>query len=266
MKFDIIITASHIPTHPSIYMIKRTIKSLRYINYQGKKRVSVYLAHDYSNKNKYLVYIENLKLYCKEYNNKLGSFKLIIVQRKSHGNLVGNIRNALKYVENEYLLIIQHDFPFCKNFKISTILQDMEENKMLKHIRFNKRSNYERACDKDPVKFWNLYNIREKNNYISTLCWSDNNHLTRKSYYENTVMKKSKDGGAMEDFLNKKKKNRSIETHYGTYIFGEIGETKYINHMDGRNTWRIKKEIATIITIAMTTIAMTTVLLFYLIF
>ena len=36
--------------------------------------------------------------------------------------------------------------------------------------------------------------------------------------------KNTKDGTAMEHFLNK---NRSIETHYGTYVFGEIGETKY---------------------------------------
>lgn len=76
MTFDIIITASYIPTHPSIFMIKRVIESLRYINYNGKKTISVYLAHDYSIKKKYLAYIENLKLYCKEYNNKLGLFKL----------------------------------------------------------------------------------------------------------------------------------------------------------------------------------------------
>ena len=49
MSFDIIVTASYIPSHPSIKLIKKAIYSLHYLNYKGPKKVNVILAHDYSN-------------------------------------------------------------------------------------------------------------------------------------------------------------------------------------------------------------------------
>lgn len=231
IKFNIIVTASYIPKHPSTTMICKTIKSLSYINYQGPKKINVYLAHDFSNEMKYMEYLNKLEQYCIEYNDINKSFNLKVIIRKSHGHLVGNVRNALKYVDSEYLLIIQHDLPFCKHFIINEVLQDMEENSELKHIRFNKRKNYELGWDIDNVNYWNNYNVRGRKNYISTLCWSDNNHLTRKSYYNDIIMNKCKDGGPMERFLNE---INTKQSHLGTYVFGEIGEKKYIKHLDGR--------------------------------
>ena len=238
IPFDIIITASHIPSHPSTYLITTTIESLKYINYNGTEKINVYLSHDFSDNINYINYIDNLKKYCKNFNKNTLLFNLIIIKKDTHGNLVGNIRNCLKYVNNEYLLIIQHDFPFCKNFKIENILKDMIKYPMLKHIRFNKRNNFKQNWDFDKINYFNNYNIKANNNYISTTCWSDNNHLTRKSYYDNFIMKISEDGESMEFFLkkiNKKKKINGNFLLYGTYIYGKIGETKYINHLDGKN-------------------------------
>jgi len=136
---------------------------------------------------------------------------------------------------------MQHDLPFCKSFDINSILEDMETYPQLKHIRFNKRHNKMLGWDIDKIGFWNNYNIKGNHNYISTLCWSDNSHLTRLSYYKNFVMKNCSDksllpsnrtgGHCMENYLNK---HRNIENHYGTYVYGTIDESKYIIHIDGR--------------------------------
>ena len=231
MSFDIIVTASYIPSHPSIKLIKKTIYSLHYLNYKGPKKVNVILAHDYSNNPNYFIYLYNLEKFVKIYNNSNPYFNLIIVTRKDHGHLAGNVRNALKYTKNEYLLIIQHDFPFCKNFNINSILQDMNKFPELKHVRFNKRKNIMKAWDIDKSNFWNNFNVKGNHNYISTMCWSDNNHLTRKSYYNNIIMKASPNGTAMEWNLNN---NRNLKNHLGTYVYGVLGESKYIEHIDGR--------------------------------
>ena len=58
----IIITASVIPSHPDIKMIKETMKSLDLINHKNSK---IILAHDYSNEEKYKKYLKNLENYVK---------------------------------------------------------------------------------------------------------------------------------------------------------------------------------------------------------
>ena len=247
ISFDVIVTASLIPSHPSIKTIRQTIESLHFLNYRGSQRINVFLAHDFASDPKYEQYFKNLERYCKQYNTT-SLFHLIVVRRKTHGHLVGNVRNALTHTTQEYLLIIQHDFPFCKHFDIHTVLQDMEERPELKHVRFNKRKNYKGKWDADDRLCWNNHNVRGKNHYISTLCWSDNNHLTRKSYYDNTVMQKSKDGGAMEHYMNG-------NVHYGTYVFGTIGESKYIHHTDGREVVAQVAKVVAVVAVVAATIA-----------
>jgi len=248
INFEIIITASLIRSHPSISFIKQTIESLQHIGYTGDKKIKVLLAHDVNKNNRliegrYKKYLDNLKEYCNNYNKSNYKFELCIIIRETHGHLVGNIRNALKYITSKYILIIQHDLPFCRNFKINSILEDMETYPKLKHIRFNKRKNRKVCADGpeyDKINLWNNYNIKGNNNYISTIAWSDNNHLTRTNYYNEFVMKKSKDGGnryqTMEGYLDIRIKNKSsIDYHYGTYIYGNINEKAYINHVSRCN-------------------------------
>jgi len=85
IDFNIIMTASYIPSHPSIEIIKETIESLKHINYKGIKKIKVILAHDYSIENNYNKYFDNLELYCKEY-NKNNNLQLQIIKRENHGH------------------------------------------------------------------------------------------------------------------------------------------------------------------------------------
>jgi len=229
-KYDnlltIIITASFIPSHPSISLIKETIESLSYLNYPNDTKII--LAHDFDNDNNYNKYLENLNNYIKSFSN------IEITKCKKHGHLVGNIRNALSGVNSKYILVVQHDLPFIKEVDIQKVIEDMDENLNIKHVRFNKRENIKKGFD----KLNNLFGLqlKKKYTYTRTPAWSDNNHLCLTSYYNDIVLKECKDGGPMEETLHGK--NKDIKSHhkYGTYIFGPLGQEKIIKHTDGKNT------------------------------
>jgi GTP:adenosylcobinamide-phosphate guanylyltransferase len=223
----IIITASFIPSHPSISLIKETIESLQYLNYPSDTRII--LAHDFNNDNNYNKYLENLNNYIKPFSN------IEITKCKKHGHLVGNIRNALSNVNSKYILVIQHDLPFIKDFNIHKVIEDMDENPDIKHVRFNKRENIKKGFD----ALNNLFGLqlKQKNyTYTRTPAWSDNNHLCLTSYYNDIILKECKDGGCMENILQGKIKDIKKHQKYGTYIFGPLGNEPVIKHTDGRNT------------------------------
>ena len=226
-SLTIIITASFIPTHPSIKIIQETIESLQLINVPPNTKII--LAHDYSNNKNYIKYLNRLKKYINLYSN------IKIVTRQKHGHLVGNIRNALKYVKSKYILVIQHDLPFIRNFNVANVISDMEENRRIKHVRFNKRNNIKKKTDARNELFG--LQVKQSNyTYTRTPGWSDNNHLCLTSYYNDIIMKECKDGGAMEDTLFNKSVDKKTHRRYGTYLFGELNHPPIINHTDGRKT------------------------------
>ena len=231
-SLTIIITASFIPTHPSIRIIQQTIESLKLINMPSDTKII--LAHDYSKNPKYLEYLQNLTEYIKPYSN------IVIVQRNSHGHLTGNIRNSLKYVNSKYILLVQHDFPFIRNFNIENVINDMEENPMIKHVRFNKRNNVKRRWDAQN----NLFGLHVKQSnytYTRTPAWSDNNHICLTSYYNNIIMKECPDGCAMEKKLKSQARGPKWHKKFGTYMFGEVNNPAVIKHTDGRRSKPIKE-------------------------
>lgn len=221
----IIITASFIPSHPGIELIKETIDSLQLINMPPDN--VIILAHDYNNNINYIKYLEKLNDYINPYSN------IKIIKRNDHGHLTGNIRNALQYVNSKYILVIQHDLPFIKMFDIQKVIYDMEENNKIKHVRFNTRKNIKVGFDGINDLFG--LQIKQNNyNYTRTPGWSDQNHLCLTSYYNDIVMKECLDGKYMESQLHGKNKNEEIHNKYGTYLFGELNHPAVIKHTDGR--------------------------------
>ena len=226
---NVIITASCIPSHPSIQFIRQTIQSLKLMNLPPYTRII--LAHDHDGKERiqYIKYLEKLSAYIKPFPN------IQIVKRKTNGHLTGNIRNALKYVNSKYILVVQHDLPFIKAFDIQKVIQDMEENNLIKHVRFNHRENVKENFD----GINNLFGrqVRQTNyTYTRTPGWSDRNHICLKSYYTNVVMKECPDGAFMEQKLQGKITNTWRHDKYGTYLFGELEHEPMIKHTDGRNS------------------------------
>ena len=225
-EYSVIITASAIRSHPSIDFIKCAIESLKHIHMD--KDTPVILAHDYSEDSRFIKYIENLNQYIADKKN------IQIVVRNSHGHLTGNVRNAFNYIATDYVLIIQHDLPFVRDFEIEKVIDDMKHTAELKHIRFNKRANIKAVSD----ALNDLFGKKIKSHnytYTRTPSWSDNNHLCSSEYYRDVILKECKDGKPMESYLIEKSTTEEIHNHYGTYIFDEIDKPAYIKHIDGAN-------------------------------
>jgi len=226
----VIVTASFIKSHPSIEFIKCTLESLKYAHLP--LCTPIILAHDYSDDEKYKEYLTNLE----DYISDKPTMKLVV--RDSFGALVGNIRNAFKYVTTEYVLVIQHDLPFIRDFNLKKVIEDMKHNPELKHVRFNKRITRKTA--------WNSVNdlfgkqVQSVNyTYTRTPAWIDNNHICSSKYYRTIILKESPDGTAMETVEMGKSFDEESHKKYGTYIFGKVNEKAYIRHTDGRNRMRV---------------------------
>lgn len=244
-KLTIIITASYVPSHPDTRHIDGVMDSLKLLNYPEDTRII--LAHDYPHDSSTLsAYFE----YYGKLNFKYGD-TCIITMLDRHKHLTGSIRNAFKYVDSEYVLLVQHDFPFIKNVDLTSVMNDMDNNPQLKHVRFNKRNTIQTAGDwltaDRELNVFNTFSIRGVNNYVSTFCWSDNNHISPSSYYRDIVLAEVRDGMPMENHLyqelrkiaeNKNATSQDIEQafkKYGNFIYGELNEEAYLYHSDGRN-------------------------------
>jgi hypothetical protein len=230
-KYSIIITASLITSHPSIEFIKCVIESLKYIHMD--KDTPIIIAHDYSTDSRFKEYITNLNKYILDYKN------INIVIRNSHGHLTGNVRNAFNFINTKYVLIIQHDLPFIRDFEIGKVIEDMEKKPELKHIRFNKRTNKKVASDALNDLFGKQI-VSKNYTYTRTPSWSDQNHLCRSEYYRDIILKECDDGKFMESYLITKSQTEEIHNKYGTYIFGKLNEPAYIKHIDGRNNLHVE--------------------------
>lgn len=224
-SYSVIITASSVISHPSIEFIKCTIESLKHIHITNN--TPIILAHDDSDDLRYKEYLKRLREYISDKQN----IKIII--RKPHGGLSENIRNALKYINTKYILIVQHDFPFIRDIEIENIIEDMESNPELKYVRFNKRANIKFSSN----AINNLFGKELKSHnytYTRTPSWSDNNHLCKTNYYRNLILKGCK-RNCMESRLMFKQKTEKDHRKYGAYLLGKKNEPAYIYHTDGHS-------------------------------
>ena len=234
MSYSVIITASYIPSHPSIEFIKRVLDSLKYVNLADD--TLIVLAHDYNDSSAYQTYLENLSVYvsvCELFSTHFDKPNIKLLVRENHGCLTGNIRNAMLHINSDYVLIVQHDLPFVQEFNISEVIEDMQTNTELKHVRFNKRANIKFGFDSINDLFGDQFKAKNYT-YTKTPGWSDNNHIALASYYREIVLKECSDGTFMENTLQGKITDETAHKKYGTYLFGPINHPEYITHTDGR--------------------------------
>lgn len=241
---NVIITTSPSPFHPDTKFIDEVIDSLSLINLPKKHKIIIAMdgLKDGGHLEKYKQYRFNIK---KKYGNK-ENFILSAIVTKQNG-LTGNIRHALNHATSENVLIIQHDLPFTREFDIQKVLEDFKNNEDIKHLRFNKRDNNEEGCDEVTKGLsLNLFGVKiigDHYTYISTPCWSDNNHLTTLTYYNDIILNECRDSESMEliifpkltnDVYNKNDEKITLNAHkkYGTYLFDDIGSKPYIKHTD----------------------------------
>jgi hypothetical protein len=262
IDLTVIITASYLKSHPSIRFIQQVLESLRYLNL-SKENTKVILTHDNINnislnkksfidaktlkqdeikKENYNEYLANIEKYCSD----ILPYKSKILINEEWGCITTSIYNSLQYVETKYMLILQQDIAFVQEVPIYPLIELMENNPQVKHLRYNVRQNLPIWNNFDGYKKDDAFLFKEVIFDGIPLCytpaWSDQSHIVTKEYYEKIILPDCSDenGVLQKDFMEHIINPLCHKDHerYGTYIYGAYGIEKTTDHIDGRETGR----------------------------
>jgi hypothetical protein len=239
---SIIITTSLIPTHPSLDMINTTIQSI-YKHLHGlSPSAPLFIACDglkesalESDRTRFEAYVQNLK------DSYHGPHETILVGSHSLG-ILGNVKQAMDLVDTEFVYVIQHDMPFIQPIEHALVIKTMKEYPdVMRLVRFNKSKNRPWRLRNRTDFVWDEETpVNHVNgiHFCKTLKWSDNNHLTRKSYYDEiyplfgNILSRPMEGKMMTITLT----TNNTNTRWATFLYGDRYTGPYIGHLDGRGT------------------------------
>lgn len=241
----VIVTCHPVTSHPSASMIMQTLESL--YNIVGIEPLNCIIAHDgvrllarAKERKRYKEYFKNLTSELENKSSSVDSF--FIVRKRTRSHLTGNLKNAIKYVKTEFILVVQHDLMFIKSIDLDPYLTLMRLNPDIKHLRFNVRSNTKHGWDAGDTERFDFFGeVPVKPSICKTLAWSDQNHLARTDYYRKIVFPLvGKLRTFPESVLNQ---ISTMETHslLGTFLAGPFGDDAAITHLDGSNSDKIQE-------------------------
>lgn len=244
-KLTIITTTSPIPSNPDPTILVRSLDSFmtvpgfkdcpKIIVFDGVPKYNLHLSNDYE---QYKKNVQKLT----ETHPSFQNTQLVFC--KEHRHLALSLKEAMKHVKTPYVFVHQHDFKLIKPIDAVGIIRSMEENPLLKHIRLP-RHQVKQTC-------WDFVvdeNI-EGPCYVPlcrTYGWSDNDHFTLKSYYDDFIFPKIKNKRPMEVVINPimrkiTKQNPALHHQFGTYLYGKYGDGRCIIHLDGKR-YKLRERI-----------------------
>ncbi len=236
-KITIITNTSVMPSNPSTKLLETTQKSLSVIpGFSECHRIIVFDGLHIKQKcfeQQYEQYKKNVIELTKTHPDFANTS---LVFCKEHKHLALALKEGMKLVKTPFVFVHQHDFEIRKPVDSFGIVRSMEENPNLKHIRLHRKWNIVAGLD---------YHIDEEIDgpcYVPlcrTFGWSDNDHFTRKSYYDDFIFPKITKNWPMEWFINPLEKTLTMEDpnnhhFFGTYLYGKRGDGKYLHHLNGK--------------------------------
>ena len=234
-KITTIISTSPVPSMPEFYHLKTTIDSLNLVPKLAQSDILV--VFDFPSDIQEIVKYNEYKNNVVEFYNKYSNIKFLHLEEWGH--LSGVMEMAVRYVETPYIFVQQHDLPLIREFELDKVLICLEKDKLVKHVRLNKRHNLAIGWDRRP-----LFGAYE-NQYVNltkTACWSDQSHLTTKAYYENVILPETKGKKIfMEEIFHWKMdlpegcELEEMHKKLGTFLYGSPGAPPVIRHSDARN-------------------------------
>jgi hypothetical protein len=238
----VIITSNFIPISPSLAIINRTIQSLNHLRGLCPTSPLIITVDGMlpKSRRKHKNADERLAQYVQALNKTYNQDHHTILPSNRSIELTNNIQNAMHRVKTEFVYIIQHDLPFIQDVNHTALIKTLDEYPdVLRLVRFNLRPNKIRPLEaatcyneSTPVNAINGINL------IKTWVWSDNNHLTRKSYYDemfklfHDTLGPGNNPRFMEWFM--RDVNKQNCTYWGTFYYGKPGLPPTIGHLNGR--------------------------------
>eukprot|EP00980_Cylindrotheca_fusiformis_P015105 scaffold4166_cov95-Cylindrotheca_fusiformis.AAC.7 len=231
----IIVTTNWIPGLPSTRMIDSVINSLHYLHGLSSDTPLIIAADGaYEGGARYeSVRNVDMRAYVWALKNKYNNSHTTVLSSSKKRMLVGNMKRALRRVETEFILVLQHDLPFVNEVNHTALVETMHTHPEVRLVRFPTdrvliRKRDIGVCNEDEIEFHaNGIDLSK------THTWSDRNHLTRKSYYEEMFKLPGWEGIRYME-LHMSKFAREDCSHWGTHLYGHRGANPTIFHLDGR--------------------------------
>mmetsp|Transcript_17712 Transcript_17712/g.26827 ORF Transcript_17712/g.26827 Transcript_17712/m.26827 type:complete len:321 (+) Transcript_17712:117-1079(+) len=213
---SIILISSLIPSHPSIHMINSTIHSIHQYITNLPMHIPIYIVVDgltpeqkqanASNAQRHRRYQNNLQQAISSNQTFLPFTNVTVTVLQEHHHVAGSIHQLMtSNVDTEFVYILQHDLPFCHNPKRpnyqwihhTRLIQAMKKQPgVLYNVRFrhnNGKRTLHSYCPELLLGANDINTTTTNDNssdfqihgldFFATASWSDQNHLSTKSYY-----------------------------------------------------------------------------------
>lgn len=158
-----------------------------------------------------------------------------VLPARSRMNLVANLQAALRWVETEFVYIIQHDMPFQRPVNHTCLILTIKRHPppIIDLVRFHyirRHADTFNNCNTTEIHFYDdATGIELTKHHV----WSDNNHITRKSYYDH-LWKCCASSNYFFMEHNMRERAWSNCTHWGTHLYGPQNYFDVLKHLDGR--------------------------------
>ena len=153
--------------------------------------------------------------------------------------LTTTLRAAMERVETEFVFVAQEDISLAKPFRLEAIMNAMAEDPQLGIVRPAAATNnaqrefIERNCQypstTPAVKSINGLELLQLDEY------SDQNHVSTKSFYRDQVWPRVPDGDFMEHIIGCAKRFPGLSGRLWL-VGGSLADGRYSTHEDGRNS------------------------------
>jgi hypothetical protein len=155
-----------------------------------------------------------------------------------------------EWFDRDYLFLVEHDWEFCRDLDLVSLVQTFEEHDHINYIRFNKRANIVKQVLTSTRRvggdLYLLPDLKTDVPLLHTPQYSNNPHIERMSKYRewcdivaaNTVFS-GKNGGAggfehpLQEASLDDLKELGVEERnkrWGTCIYGKTGDPQTIKH------------------------------------
>lgn len=258
---------------PSIRIIERTLRSLRYleglstntpviISIEGLDPIADQMRGKYDN---ILVAAENplgdtptnrrrlieyIHVLTTRYQHKYSNVKVVAAPGNfTHLHIGGTIYQGLQHIDTPYVYIIQHDLPFRRNVNHTALIGAMQRYpNVLQCIRFSTFRDAE-AWDRSLVPLWECPDAPHhpmqlafdegRHQFFKNIWFSDNPHLTTKQYYMEQVIPVGMDDNLYQSPEVALQDESRRNCTWGQYVYGSNPfhnfQGKHTTHLDARN-------------------------------
>jgi hypothetical protein len=233
-KLTIVTTTHLIPSAPSVWIVRKTLDSLRRRLAVSGCEHRIYYDAPAEPDSRHTAYLENLQ--------KLEEERGLMLLVRPGSGLKANYLHAVDTVRTPYMLFLEHDWTFRRDVDLPRLLEVFDSHPFVNYVKFNKKAN-------DSRFMWDHFVEPEERiaelALTRTSGWSNNPHVVRVSKWRESWRAIVGDGpeqgaaGIEEKLYFAYGKGiftegfRETHADWGCMIYGALEDPPLVRHING---------------------------------